>query len=141
MYQYIMGMYRGYKRTPEKYCRAPNEMRHMATTYLCLLENVRKHDVSLQSCSVPVNVANFIYAPVVSACMTSKGTNPRVNNVLMYHTSSTAVNRSQCTHYYHVMYVKGRDHSKAPKAVSFYQWCCIMMELLLSLLCLIHIYM
>jgi hypothetical protein len=44
MYTYVMEQYRHYQLTGAKYCKEQNEMKHLAKTYACLLENTRKRE-------------------------------------------------------------------------------------------------
>jgi hypothetical protein len=41
-YAYILDQYHNYQMTGAKYCKEKDEMRHLAQTYLCLLESNRK---------------------------------------------------------------------------------------------------
>ena len=45
MTAYVLDQYRVHQVTSDKVCRAEPEMRHLAMTYKCYLESVRKNEV------------------------------------------------------------------------------------------------
>jgi len=44
-YQFILDQFKKHEVTSEKICKGKHDVQHVAETYLCLLQSVRKHQV------------------------------------------------------------------------------------------------